>query len=393
MFKHSGYSYLCDLTAINTLFLKELHLISFNYPYPPSYGGIIDVYYKIKALSDWGIKIHLHCFVDDIPETLDQEIKSITENVFFYKKKKNPFNYFSRLPFAAAIRTSDALFENLMSVNAPVLFEGLQTTQIIHRLKNKGYKLYLRFHNNESEYYKGLSSSEKNIFKKIIYRIESLKFADYQKKVLKELESVFCLSEKEFNEVHSYSKNARLIHIFHGNESIKHLNGKGDYFLFHGDLSTSDNKKALEETIRMFKALPQLRLVVASDRAGDDVKKKINNVANITLVPIETSENLRQLFENAQGNILLSYQNSGTKVKLFNALYNSRFVIINQNITDDRDLMSLCRLGSTPDEIRQRIIEAADEDYNENETRSKVLGKNYSDNAKAEEMSKVIFKN
>ncbi|MGN7756047.1 hypothetical protein ACTJIV_01130 [Chryseobacterium sp. 22532] len=373
--------------------MKELHLISFNYPYPPSYGGIIDVYYKIKALAGLGIKIHLHCFVDDIPEIIDQEIESITENVFFYKKKKNPFHYLSAAPFAAAIRTSDALFENLMRIEAPVLFEGLQTTQIIHRLKSKGYKFYLRFHNNESEYYKGLSSSEKNIFKKIIYRIESLKFVDYQKKLLKEFESVFCLSGKEFNEVNSYSKNARLIHIFHGNESVKQLNGKGDYFLFHGDLSISDNKKALEETIRMFKALPQHRLVVASDRASDDVRKKINTIGNISIVPIETSENLRHLFENAHANVLLSYQNSGTKVKLFNALYNSRFVIINQNITDDPALMSLCRLGATSDEIRQRIIETAAEDYNENEIRSKVLEKNYSDDVKAAEMSKIIFKN
>ncbi|KFF09226.1 hypothetical protein [Chryseobacterium luteum] len=372
--------------------MKELHLISFNYPYPPSYGGIIDVYYKIKALSDIGIKIHLHCFVDSIPETVDHEIKSITANIFFYKKKKNPFYYFSAVPFAAAIRTSDVLFENLMSIEAPILFEGLQTTEIIRRLKNKDYKLYLRFHNNEAEYYKGLSSSEKNIFKKIIYRIESVKFAGYQKKLLKEFESVFCLSEKELNDVNSYSKNARLIHIFHGNESVKHLNGKGDYFLFHGDLSISDNKKALEETISMFKTLPSHRLVVASDRAGDDLKKKINNIRNISLVPIETDKNLRQLFENAHANILLSYQNSGTKVKLFNALYNSRFVIINENITDDSALTGLCRLGFTSDEIRQRIIETAAEDYNENEIRSKVLEENYSDDAKAEEMSKVIFK-
>ncbi|MDQ0066781.1 hypothetical protein [Chryseobacterium lathyri] len=373
--------------------MKELHLISFNYPYPPSYGGIIDVYYKIKALSESGIKVHLHCFVDNIPETSDQEIKNITENVFFYKKEKNPFYYFSMIPFAAAIRTSDALLENLTSIEAPILFEGLQTTQIIHRLKIKDNKLYLRFHNNESEYYKGLSSSEKNILKKIIYKIESLKFAHYQKRILKEFESVFCLSEKEFNDVDSISKNARLIHIFHGNETVKYLNGKGDYFLFHGDLSISDNKKALEETIRMFKTLPRHRLVVASDRAGDDLKKKINSIGNISLVPIETNENLRRLFENAHANILLSYQNSGTKVKLFNALYNSRFVIINQNITDDPALMSLCRTGSTSDEIRQQIIKAASEDYNENEARSKVLEKNYSDHANVKEMSKIIFKN
>ncbi|MBB6371329.1 hypothetical protein [Chryseobacterium shigense] len=373
--------------------MKELHLISFNYPYPPSYGGIIDVYYKIRALADIGIKIHLHCFVDHIPETIDQEIESITENVFFYKKKKNPFYYFSSVPFAAAIRTSDDLFENLKTIKAPILFEGLQTTQIISRLKNKDQKLYLRYHNNEFEYYKGLSSSEKNIFKKIIYKIESLKFSGYQKRILKEFEGVFCLSEKEFHDVESYSKNAHLIHIFHGNKSVKHLDKKGNYFLFHGDLSISDNKRALEETINIFKTLPRHKLVVASDRAGEDLKKKIKSIENISIVPIETSENLNKLFENAHANILLSYQNSGTKVKLFNALYNSRYIIVNQNITDDKTLMGLCHFGTTSNEIRQLINETASQDYNEYETRKEVLEKNYSDNANAEEISKIIFRN
>ncbi|WP_353147748.1 hypothetical protein [Chryseobacterium sp.] len=372
--------------------MKELHIISFNYPYPPSYGGIIDVYYKIKALSDCGVKIHFHCFVDDIPEKVDSEVKNITENIFFYKKNRNPFLYFSPVPFAAVIRQSDKLLENLKKINAPVLFEGLQTTQIIDQLSSQKHKLYLRLHNNETEYYKGLSSSEKNIFKKIIFRIESLKYKGYQKKRLQEFEKVFCLSEKEYQETLAYSNNASLIHIFHGNQIVKSLDKKGTCFLFHGDLSISDNRKALDETIHLFEDLPQYNLIVASDRASDEIKKKISRIENISLVPIETHENLIRLFENAHANILLSYQQSGTKVKLFNALYNSRFVIINQNITDDSSLTRLCLMGTKKEEIRQHIITAATSDYNENETRKMVLEKNHSDHAKAEAMIKIIFK-
>ncbi|AZA78634.1 glycosyltransferase family 1 protein [Chryseobacterium sp. G0186] len=374
--------------------MKALHLISFNYPYPPSYGGIIDVYYKIKALSELGVKIHLHCFVNQIPEKTDPEIKNITENVFFYKKKKNPLLYFSPVPFAAAIRNSNMLLHNLMKIKAPVLFEGLQTTSLLTQLKDKGqYPLYLRLHNNEAEYYKGLSSSEKNIFKKIIYKVEAIKYENYQKKHLKEFKSVFCLSEKEFHETENYSGNAKLIHIFHGNRTVKLLDKKGDYFLFHGDLSISDNKKALEEVIELFKGFSQYKLIVASDRASDDIKKKINSVKNIKLVPIETNENLHHLLENAQANILLSFQNSGTKVKLFNSLYNSRFVIINQNITDDDSLRDLCLYGSNLQEIRQHIIDVAERDYSGSEHRKTVLEKEHSDESKAEEIIRVIFKN
>ncbi|UTX47356.1 hypothetical protein [Chryseobacterium sp. MA9] len=373
--------------------MKELHIISFNYPYPPSYGGIIDVYYKIKALSDLGIRIHLHCFVDKIPVKIDPEVEESTENVFFYEKKKNLLLYFSKIPFAAVIRDSDLLLKNLESIQAPILFEGLQTTSIIRFLKYSRHKLYLRHHNNETEYYKGLSLSEKNIFKKIVYRIESLKYKGYQKKLLKKFETVFCLSEKEYNEVEAYSGNARLVHIFHGNPSVRQLDRKGNYFLFHGDLTTADNKKALIETLDLFKTLPQYKLVVASDRASEDIKRKISAVENITLVPIRTTENLHHLLENAHANILISYQNSGTKVKLFNTLYNSRFVIINGSITDDPALKDLCLYGADMAEIRQQIIASAEKDYNDTEKRKQILENTHSDHAKAEEIVKIIFKN
>ncbi|WP_433626436.1 hypothetical protein [Chryseobacterium cucumeris] len=373
--------------------MNELHLISFNYPYPPSYGGIIDVYYKIKALSDLGIKIHLHCFIDQIPDKIDLEVKEITENVFFYKKKKNPLLYFSGTPFAAAIRDSETLLKNLEKIKAPILFEGLQTAFIIRFLRENDHKLYLRYHNNEKEYYKGLSVSEKNPFKKIIYKIESVKYSGYQKKLLKKFEAVFCLSEKEYNEVQTYSENAHLIHIFHGNESVKELDQKGKYFLFHGDLTTADNKRALNETIDLFKTLPQYQLVVASDRASEDIKRKISTVENISLTPIQTTENLYRLLEDAHANILISYQNSGTKVKLFNTLYNSRFVIINGNITDDPVLTNLCLYGDDMSQIRQQIISSAGKDYHDTEKRKEVLEKNHSDKAKANEIVRIIFKN
>ena len=36
----------------------KLNVVSFDIPYPPDYGGVIDIYYKIKALNSAGIKIH-----------------------------------------------------------------------------------------------------------------------------------------------------------------------------------------------------------------------------------------------------------------------------------------------------------------------------------------------
>ena len=34
---------------------QHLHIISFDIPWPPNYGGVIDVFYKIKTLSEAGV--------------------------------------------------------------------------------------------------------------------------------------------------------------------------------------------------------------------------------------------------------------------------------------------------------------------------------------------------
>ena len=40
----------------------ELNIVSFAVPFPPDYGGAIDIYYKLETLNNLGIKIYLHCF-------------------------------------------------------------------------------------------------------------------------------------------------------------------------------------------------------------------------------------------------------------------------------------------------------------------------------------------
>ena len=40
----------------------KLHVVSFQVPFPPDYGGLIDVYYKLKALKKAGCSIVLHTY-------------------------------------------------------------------------------------------------------------------------------------------------------------------------------------------------------------------------------------------------------------------------------------------------------------------------------------------
>ena len=73
---------------------RVLHIVSFDNPFPPVYGGIIEVFFKIKPLHDLGVCIHFHCFVDLIPQK-NPELERITEKIYYYQNDKNPFNFFS----------------------------------------------------------------------------------------------------------------------------------------------------------------------------------------------------------------------------------------------------------------------------------------------------------
>lgn len=42
--------------------ITKLHIVAFDVPYPPDYGGVIDIFYKLKSLNDAGCKIYFHCF-------------------------------------------------------------------------------------------------------------------------------------------------------------------------------------------------------------------------------------------------------------------------------------------------------------------------------------------
>ncbi|MBK8845625.1 MAG: mannosyltransferase, partial [Bacteroidetes bacterium] len=109
---------------------KHLHIISFDIPYPANYGGVIDVFYKIKALSAIGIKIHLHCFeYNRAPHAILNELCTV---VHYYPRNTARSKLFNRQPYIVVSRTSDDLIKNLLHDDYPILMEGLHSTFILN---------------------------------------------------------------------------------------------------------------------------------------------------------------------------------------------------------------------------------------------------------------------
>ena len=158
---------------------KKLNIVSFNVPYPPDFGGAIDVFYKLKSLSEAGIKVDLHTF--EYGRGRSSELEKYCENVFYYKRNRSFLKGIQLTPYIVSSRKSKVLVKNLNASKAPVLFEGLHTTA---PLKSKAFtsdKTFVRMHNIEHDYYRGLFRTEPNILKKLYYWIEAKRLKHYQK--------------------------------------------------------------------------------------------------------------------------------------------------------------------------------------------------------------------
>ena len=367
---------------------NQLHIVSFNIPYPPNYGGIIDVFYKIKELHQLGIKIYLHCFEYDRPQ--QKELEKYCEKVFYYKRASKAKSVFSAIPYIIKNRENQFLTDQLKKIEAPILFEGLHTTFPLTKTTFNS-KIYIRAHNIEHDYFKGLAKSETNVFKKIFYLIESFKLKKYEP-ILNKVAGVFSISpfEQEYF-TSKYGKKCRYISAFHNAKYLENQETKGGFILFHGDLRISDNIKAALFLINVYKN-SSFKLVIASSNKSSIINE-INKHKNISFETIDTKKELESLFREAHINTLVTFQKTGIKLKLLNALYQGKFIIANTKMIADTGLENLCELANTKEQMLQKTRFLFSKEFSETEIeKRKEQLKSFSPSLSAKKIKNIIFK-
>jgi len=230
----------------------------------------------------------------------------------------------------------------------------------------------LRLHNIESNFYAGISKSETNLVKKILYYFVSKKYMAYQK-TIPDFDSVFALSRSEYKEVNKINANCIYVPVFHGNEVNESLTEYGNYAFYHGDLRLADNKRAAQFLIQVFKKIPDYNLIIASSNGQRFIENKLDNVSNVKFVKIKDERHLAALFADAHINVMLSFQESGTKLKVINSLFKSRFCLINKNMVDDEKVLSLCVIAETKQDFINKIIDLKDKPYKQIDMKKQVL--------------------
>ncbi|MEA3444451.1 MAG: hypothetical protein U9R19_06950 [Bacteroidota bacterium] len=222
---------------------NKLHLIALNIPFPPDYGGAIDIFYKIKSLHGLGLEIILHCFKYNRSQNI--ELNKYCTEVFYYERKNRAIDFFSSLPFIVKTRNHPQLLENILNNPAPILFDGLHTCHYLNNAKLASLTKIVRTHNIEHEYYLALTKSTNSLFHRFFFNREAKKLKNFEK-VLEHANALACISPEDKSYFDNKYGNAFFIPAFHPYEKNVSLKGRGDYILFHGNLSVAENRKALD---------------------------------------------------------------------------------------------------------------------------------------------------
>ncbi|MBL7969269.1 MAG: glycosyltransferase family 4 protein [Prolixibacteraceae bacterium] len=366
-----------------------LQVVAFNIPYPPDYGGVIDIYYKVKALSKCGVKIHLHCFEYDRQQA--EELEEYCAKVFYYKRKAGVRYQFSSKPYITITRENDQLLSNLSSVNYPILFEGLHTCFYLDHPALKNHIRLVRTHNIEHEYYKNLQLAEHHFFKKIYFGMEAKKLARYEQ-VLKYASELLCISPNDNFYFDHHFGHSHFIPAFHPFSEIKSKPGKGRYVLFHGNLSVAENFQAAEFLVTQVLGQTRHEVIIAGKNPPDRLIRKIGLHSNIQLVANPDNEQMENLIRQAHICLLPTFQDTGLKLKLLASLFSGRFCIANTPMVHKTGLEHLCHIADTPEEMIRLIDELFIHDFpaEEIEKRRLILEDTFSNHQNALKIIRLI---
>ncbi len=372
---------------------KHLHIITLNVPYPADYGGVYDLFYKLPALQQQGVKLHLHCFTKERQH--QPELNKYCEEVFYYERNMSSKNLSSNLPYIVASRINEELNQRLLQNDYPIFMEGVHCTYITNDKRFEQRKKFVRIHNVEQKYYQQLAKFSNNIKKKIYYWLEAKKLARYEAQLAKNATAYWSVSPND-TDYYRQKLNCKTIDylpLYLPDWKVQAQEGLGTYCLYHGDLSVEENEYAVKWLLKNVFNKIEIPFVVAGKDPSGKITTMMSRNSLTCLVANPDAAQLEDIISKAHIHVLPSFSNTGIKIKLLNALYNGRHCIVNNQMIAGTPLAALCHVVNSAQEFKERIGMLYHQKFmaEENEFRNQELQENFSNEANAKQMVKWIW--
>jgi hypothetical protein len=374
---------------------KRLHIISLDVPYPPNYGGVFDLFYKLPALHARGVKIHLHCFDNGRGE--QPELNNYCEEVHYYPRNIGHKGVSPKLPYIVSSRKNEDLENNLLKDNHPILMEGVHCTALTFDERFSHRKKFVRLHNVEYRYYKQLFHYSHSLFKKIYYWYESRLLKNYERKLVGKASAFFAVTTKDAD---VYRKEFRCstityLPLFMPPWKVGSRTGMGAFCLYHGKLSVDENEYAATWLLEHIFNKIEIPFIIAGMNPSSALQRLANTRNHTCIVANPSEKEMQDLIGKAQVNVLPSFNATGIKIKLLNALYNGRHCLVNAATIDGSGLEELCHVASNETAFRERVEQLYHQPFTsaEIEARKSILNNHYNNEVNATQLIEMIWGN
>ena len=366
---------------------KHLHIVCLDIPWPADYGGVVDLFYKIKSLHQLGIKIHLHCFTKNRKPS--NELNKYCETVKYYQRRKNSSSFSLSLPLIVNSRVNAELINNLQKDNYPVLLEGIHCTYYLQNAQLNNRKIIVRLHNAEFEYYKQLAKQETDLFKKAYYSFESRLLKKYEKAIADK--ATFLAVSKQDVEIYKQEFGAtdiQYLPVFLPYTQVTGKAGKGCFCLYHGNLAINENEEAAIWLLKNVFNKIDLPFVIAGKNPSAKLQQLAHNHQHTCLVANPSEKEMQDMIAKAHVHVLPALNNTGIKLKLLNAIFNGRHCLVNKAGVEGSGLESFCHLAEDAETFIKQIEELYTLPFTEQEVQQRqgLLQTIYNNEANARQL-------
>ena len=336
----------------------KLHVVSFQVPFPADYGGAIDVYYKLKALKEKGYEVTLHTFVYG-NRSMQRALEELCTRVYYYRRRTGLRQQFSVLPYIVSTRRNKELIRQLCQDNAPILFEGLHTCYYLDHPALEHRKKIVRMHNIEHEYYWQLALQAKLNWRAVYYLVEALRLRFFERK-LHHSQLICAITRADAQKLSKRYTDTSVIHLpcFFDTSSPQTIAETRRIVLYQGNLSVEENHRSATFILRQIAPrCPDVQFVIAgrAPHLGDVPP-------NVQVVPNPTDSELDMLLCTARIHLMLTFQPTGIKLKLLNALIKGQgHIIANHDMLYGHSLGQFCVSADKTSEIVRSIQQLIDQ--------------------------------
>jgi polysaccharide biosynthesis protein PslH len=320
--------------------MKRLLIVCPDFPYPDNYGGRKDIWNRIKLFFELGYYMDIICTVKENPRKEDIiVVKKYVQNVFILKRNRSLSYLFTRMPFQLKSRDKLAKFRLSREYDYIILEGDYVLPFLLNDDISDFNKIIFRMHNDEHTYFKQLCESEKHIFKKFYYYLESKRFKYIKEKYISNLKHIWFISKDEMDNFKSKNNNFKPLflppHVPENSYKLSSRVKKNRNVLFVGSLFMVNNKEAilwyLKNIHDLLSKIPGYCLTIVGNSKGTSLDWLYNSISlcesKDNIIVYDTPRDLSAIYNENSIFVNPMFHGAGVKLKTIEAIQNGLAVV------------------------------------------------------------------